>query len=127
MVRMKKAVIAVIILALVVLVALLMFLPSNNVDMVKENTLPKTELSGSVITIVNFAFSPATITIESGTTVTWINEDSVGHTVTSDSGSELDSPLLKKSEVYTHTFNTPGTYQYYCAPHPAMKGTIIVQ
>jgi plastocyanin len=53
--------------------------------------------------------------------------DSVMHTATSDSGSELASTSLSKGESYTHTFTTPGTYNYHCAVHPSMKGKIIVE
>jgi len=101
----------------------------------QENNLPLNEISDNEIplpmnqkvSIKGFAFNPKTITIKSGTTIFWTNEDSVGHTVTSDSGKELDSKLLSKEESYEHTFNTPGTYNYHCTPHPSMKGTIIVE
>ncbi|MEM3091693.1 MAG: cupredoxin family copper-binding protein [Candidatus Pacearchaeota archaeon] len=78
------------------------------------------------IEISGFAFIPATLTISRGDSVRWINKDSVRHTVTSDSGSELNSPLLSKEEIYFHTFNTPGEYNYHCTPHPHMKAKIIV-
>jgi len=79
------------------------------------------------IAIDNFKFSPATMTIEAGESVTWTNKDSVRHTITSDLGNELDSSMINNGESYTHIFNTPGTYQYHCTPHPSMKGTIIVK
>lgn len=79
------------------------------------------------VDIKDFSFSPAQITIKAGETVTWRNADSAGHTVTSDSGSELDSPLLNITDPYSHVFATPGIYTYHCTAHPNMKGTIIVQ
>ncbi len=79
------------------------------------------------IEIKSFAFSPSTLTINVGDTITWTNKDIVSHTVTSDSGSELDSPALGKGKTYSHTFSTAGTFSYRCTLHPSMKGTIIVQ
>ena len=79
------------------------------------------------ISIVGFAFSPATITINAGEMVGWINEDSAQHTVTSDSGSEINSPYLSKGETYSHVFMTPGTFNYHCAFHSGMSGTVIVR
>ncbi|MFA4952754.1 MAG: cupredoxin family copper-binding protein [Candidatus Pacearchaeota archaeon] len=77
--------------------------------------------------IKNFAFNPITLTIKKGDSVKWTNIDSAKHTVTSDSGNELDSELLTNGETYSHTFNEVGTYNYHCAPHPMMKAKIIVQ
>ncbi|MFH1209451.1 MAG: cupredoxin family copper-binding protein [archaeon] len=79
------------------------------------------------IEVRGFAFSPPTLTIHRGDTVTWTNYDSVGHTITSDSGNELNSMTFSDGQTYSHTFNTVGTYAYHCTPHPNMKGTIIVQ
>ena len=85
---------------------------------------PTTENS---VNIQNFAFSPATLTVSAGTTVTWTNLDSTTHKVVSDSGSELDSPNMDNGNTYVHTFNTAGTYAYHCGIHTYMKGTVIVQ
>jgi plastocyanin len=84
-----------------------------------------TDSSGS------FAFSPATLTIKAGTTVTWKNTTAVGHTVTSDDGKSFDSgmanPIAAQSGTFSHTFTTAGTFAYHCEIHPFMKATIIVQ
>lgn len=80
------------------------------------------------IDIKNFAFSPAEIRIMKGDSVIWTNKDSAGHTVTSDSGDELNSGTLSNGESYTHTFNTAGTFNYHCVPHKSiMKAKIIVE
>lgn len=79
------------------------------------------------IKIINFAYSPIVLEIFEGESVLWENRDIQEHTVTSEVGSELNSPLLGKGEYYSHTFWTPGVYEYYCKPHPYMKGTIIVK
>jgi amicyanin len=80
------------------------------------------------IEIKDFAYSPANVTVKKGTTVTWTNQDSMRHDVNPDDSTEefKKSSLLAKGESYTVTFNTVGTYSYYCSPHPYMKGTITV-
>jgi plastocyanin len=78
------------------------------------------------INIQNFAFSPASLTVPKGTTVTWVNEDSANHQVVSDSQGLFTSNSLPKGASYSFKFDTPGTYPYHCSIHPSMKGTIIV-
>jgi len=84
-----------------------------------------TDSSGS------FAFSPATLTIKAGTTVTWKNTTAIAHTVTSDDGKSFDSgmanPITAQGGMFSFTFTTPGTFAYHCTIHPFMKATIIVQ
>ena len=75
----------------------------------------------------DFAFAPANVVIDAGTTVTWTNFDSTRHTVTSDEGDELDSELLAETETFRHTFDTPGEYYYHCKPHSNMHGLITVR
>ena len=81
------------------------------------------------VTIKNRAYSPKTLTVTKGTTITWTNEDSIQHNVISDSDSEqngLDGPLLNKGQSYSFTFDTVGVYTYHCTPHPDMTGIIEV-
>ncbi len=89
--------------------------------------LPPPSASTVNVSITNFAYSPAELRITQGTTVVWTNDDSVGHTVTSESGTELDSVLFSKGQTFSHTFNTAGEFNYLCTPHPWMKGKIIVE
>jgi len=79
------------------------------------------------VAISNFAYAPSEIHIKVGDKIIWTNEDSVGHTVTSDSGSELDSALFGKNETYEHVFNTSGNFTYHCTPHKFMTGKVIVE
>lgn len=79
------------------------------------------------VRIEDFAFAPANIVVEAGTTVTWTNYDDIGHTVTSDEGDALDSPLLDDGKTFSRTFDTPGEYAYHCTPHPNMKGLVTVR
>ena len=75
----------------------------------------------------DFAFAPANIVIDAGTTVTWTNFDNEEHTVTSDDGEELKSELFGKGETFRHTFDTPGEYFYHCEPHSNMHGLVTVR
>jgi plastocyanin len=75
--------------------------------------------------IKDFAFDPATIEIAAGTTVTWTNNDTVAHTV-SQSGGGFESGKLDPGMTFSFTFDTPGTYEYFCQFHPNMKATIVV-
>jgi amicyanin len=99
-------------------------------------TTPTAASSGNAVTITvdssgSYAFSPATLTVKVGTTVTWTNTTSAPHTVTSDDGKSFDSgishPISASGGTFSFTFNKPGTYAYHCQIHPFMKATIIVQ
>ena len=87
----------------------------------QQNVPPNT------VYIQNFAFNPTNLTVKVGTTVTWINQDSTTHTVTSDNGAFQSSGNLNQGTNYTFTFTKAGTYPYHCSIHPNMKGTILVQ
>ena len=83
--------------------------------------------TGTDVQIQNFAFSPTSLTIKIGDTVTWTNKDNTLHTVTSDSGNELNSKDLSKGQTYSHKFTSARTYDYHCTYHNSMKGKIIVE
>ncbi|MEV6058033.1 cupredoxin family copper-binding protein [Streptomyces sp. NPDC052107] len=86
-----------------------------------------TPVSADTVAIKNFAFAPATLKVRTGTTVTWTNQDTDAHTVTSSgSGGPLHSPTLATHGTYTYTFTKPGSYAYLCAIHPFMTGTVEV-
>lgn len=76
----------------------------------------------AVVRIQGMRYEPRHISVRKGGTVTWVNEDAVFHTVTSGEGTTptrmpLDSPFLARGETFTHTFDTPGRYEYLCLPH----------
>ena len=73
----------------------------------------------------NFAYQVANIQVRAGTTVTWTNQDNVPHSVTFKYGMK-DSGLFYQGQSFSYTFNTPGTYQYYCSVHPYMVATVTV-
>lgn len=78
------------------------------------------------VTIESYSFSPASITVKAGTTVTWTNKDSVSHTVAADQSAGPSSSLLARGQSYSYTFATAGSYPYHCGIHPGMKGTVTV-
>jgi nitrite reductase (NO-forming) len=118
-----------------------------NENTTQSSTSPsvaETASGSAVVVIQNYAFTPAKLTITAGTTVTWTNKDSVGHTVTegnpespkSPSGRVFDSShgtsgadviTIPPGQSWSFTFTTPGEYDYYCIPHPYMTGHISVQ
>jgi len=77
------------------------------------------------IDVQAFAYQPTTLTVPAGTTVVWTNHDPVAHTVT-DVNQTWTSPAFEANDSYSMTFATPGTYTYFCLPHPTMIGTIEV-
>jgi plastocyanin len=78
------------------------------------------------VVIANLAFDPATITVSTGTTVAWTNDDSVPHTVTSTDGA-FDSGIFDPGGSFAFTFNEPGSFPYVCQLHPRMQGTITAE
>jgi len=77
------------------------------------------------VRIVNFAFTPAALTVKVGTTVAWTNKDATAHTVNFMTGG-INSNVLNPNDRFTHTFTTPGTYDYICSIHPFMHGSVTV-
>lgn len=80
----------------------------------------------NAVSIASFAFSPSSLTVKVGDTVTWTNNDSAAHTVVADDGS-FKSADLGQGASYQFTFKTAGTYTYKCTIHPNMTGTVVVQ
>jgi plastocyanin len=82
--------------------------------------------AASQITIDNFSFSPATLTVSAGATVSWINHDDIPHTVVSED-KLFKSHALDTDDKFSFTCTKPGSYPYYCGIHPKMTGKIVVQ
>ena len=78
------------------------------------------------VDIDQFTFLPQRITVKAGTTVTWINEDDVPHTIVS-SSKVFKSKALDTADKFSFTFTTPGTYDYFCSVHPHMTGAVVVE
>jgi amicyanin len=80
------------------------------------------------VDIANYQFTPGSITIPVGTTVTWVNHDETPHTVTNvDQPQSFKSAGLDTDDKFSFTFAKPGTYDYICTLHPFMKAKIVVQ
>jgi plastocyanin len=85
-----------------------------------------TPVPSNAVQIQTFAFTPDRIVVPVGTTVTWTNRDGEPHTATEQTG-RWDTGLIREGEPASITFDTRGTYTYYCAPHPWMVAQLIVQ
>jgi plastocyanin len=85
-----------------------------------------TSSDASAVKIDNFSFTPTTVTVPAGTTVTWTNADDIPHTIVSDDQS-FKSKALDTDEQFSYTFTKPGTYSYFCSIHPRMNAKVVVQ
>ncbi|MBA2279508.1 cupredoxin family copper-binding protein [Candidatus Saccharibacteria bacterium] len=93
-----------------------------------ETADTETATAPNAVSIEDFAFKQANISVKKGTTVTWTNNDDAKHNVTPEDATDdfKEGPLLAKGETYSVTFNTVGSYSYNCSPHPYMKGVVEV-
>jgi len=78
------------------------------------------------ISIDNFTFSPAQLTVPAGSSVVWVNHDDVPHTVVSNDKA-FASKAMDTDDKFVHVFTAAGTYRYFCSVHPHMTGQIIVK
>lgn len=108
-----------------VLLACLGGLPACFSDRPATGPEPPTS-GGAAVTIANFAFMPPTLSVPTGTVVTWTNSDDVGHTVSADDGKSFDSGVIGHNATFQLTAGAPGTYGYFCQIHPFMKATLTV-
>jgi len=113
-------------LAFVLFVALALMNTMRGKEPETKASAPAKATKTEVI-IGNFSFSPKTLTVPVGATVTWTNHDKVPHLVTSTNDQFKKSPLLKAGQSFSNTFATGGTYSYFCSIHPQMTGKIIVK
>jgi plastocyanin len=79
------------------------------------------------VTIAGFAFSPSTVTVSVGDTVTWTNNDGATHTATADGGQFDTGNISGGGGSDSVTFNSAGTFAYHCQIHSAMTGTVVVR
>jgi plastocyanin len=84
-----------------------------------------TPAASSAVSITDFKFGPATVTIHAGDTITWTNNGATEHTATA-SGGTFDTGLLSKGKSASHNFPQAGTFKYICSVHPFMLGTVVV-
>lgn len=101
---------------------------SNNTNNSQNPQTDTQPTAPNTVTIKDFSFQSAKITVKKGTTVTWTNQDEARHDITPDNESAdfMASKLLKQGESYSFTFNKVGIYTYKCSPHPYMKASVEV-
>jgi len=89
---------------------------------------PVAAVGTAEVDIENFAFSPATLTIAPGTSVTWVNKDEEPHNVVGTAPPRyFRSQGLDGGDNFAFVFDKPGTYKYICSVHPQMHGTVVVK
>jgi plastocyanin len=96
-----------------------------------SSTQPATAAPGAPpvtksVMIADYKYAPVAVSVPVGSTVTWMNMDADAHTVTSAGGGPLSSSNLGTDATYSHTFLATGTFEYFCAIHPQMKGSVTV-
>ena len=78
-----------------------------------------------------FQFKPKELEVKKGTTVTWTNGDAIEHSVTAGkpgkAAPDFDSGFFTKGGSYSHTFDAPGSFTYFCKRHPNMQATVKVE
>ncbi|MET3666336.1 cupredoxin family copper-binding protein [Caulobacter sp. 1776] len=82
--------------------------------------------AGPTVRIDNFTFGPTVLTVGVGTTVTWVNQDDIPHTVVANDKS-FKSKVLDTDERFSFTFTKPGEFGYFCSLHPHMIGKVVVK
>jgi plastocyanin len=84
------------------------------------------------VTVRQFQFMPAELVVKAGTTVTWTNQDDILHTATSGgtpgtADGKFDGPMDGRGKSFSHTFDQPGRYPYFCSRHNSMTGAVVVE
>jgi plastocyanin len=129
--------IGVVVVVIVVFLAVIFIQSNNSKSSSNSSNSSSSQVSSNVISnniafktesveIQNMMFSPKTLTIKKGNSVTWTNSDTISHTVTSDTGA-FESGTMTNGKTFSFTFNEAGTFTYHCNFHPNMTGTIVVQ
>ena len=87
----------------------------------------RAQAPATTVSIDNFTFTPLTVTVKAGTTVTWTNKDDIPHGIAATNNAFAKSKALDTDDSYSFTFTAPGTYQYFCYIDPHMTGTVVVE
>jgi plastocyanin len=93
----------------------------------QEQQAPAATSGGAQVSMKDIKFNPSTVNIKAGDTVTWTNDDSVGHDVTGDGFKSGDAGGLASGDTYKHKFDKAGTFKYECTVHPGMTGEVDVK
>ena len=114
------AAVAVIVVIIVAVAVVLLFYPPGN-----DQNNGDGGANTNSISMRNLEFQPMITTVSTGTTITWYNNDTVDHTVTSTSGpTSFDSGVIRPGETFSFTFTEAGTYDYHCTLHSSMRGQV---
>jgi 3',5'-cyclic-AMP phosphodiesterase len=95
-------------------------------DVPLEEEMKTAGADAKQVVVDNFSFAPAMARVAAGSTITWTNRDDVPHNIVS-TDHKFKSPVLDTDEQFSHTFNAPGNYKYFCSIHPKMTGQIVVE
>jgi plastocyanin len=127
------------VIGVVIVVIIALFFSNSSIEetvdetdlFIKGDVIMPTKVSRPGCEETDRCYIPSLIVIEKGKQVTWVNEDSAFHSITSgfyDTPTDLfDSGHLDPFESYTLTFDETGTYDYFCTLHPWMKGQVVVE
>ena len=96
------------------------------VQTVKAQQAQAPASTAAEVKVDNFSFSPATLNVAVGTTVTWTNRDDIPHNVVS-TDKVFKSKVMDTDEKFSYTFTKAGSYAYFCSIHPHMTGTVVVK
>src|SRR3954465_10527221 len=88
---------------------------------------PAAKSGGTQVTMKDIKFNPSTVNVKVGDTVTWTNDDTVGHDVTSDTFKSGSAGDIQGGGTYKHKFAKAGTFKYRCTVHPGMEGEVVVK
>lgn len=92
-----------------------------------ESSQPEPSDGSGSLTISDFKFTPAALTVRPGERVTVANHDSTAHTATADTGESFDTGNIDPGSSATVTLSKAGSYSYHCSIHPFMHGTLVVR
>lgn len=118
----KNLIVAIVVVIIVVVGAY--YISQTYYSAPAKNNKTNVPQTANSVSISNFSFNPASLTVKAGTTVTWTNNDPVTHTIKS---SKFNSGNLTKSQTFQYTFKEKGIFDYSCGIHPTMMGKIIVE
>src|SRR5919108_4798768 len=95
-------------------------------------TVANATVTNAAVTVKQFQFMPAELTVKVGTTVTWTNQDDILHTATSGAtpgtaDGKFDGPMDGRGKSFSHLFDQSGRYPYFCNRHNSMTGTVVVE
>jgi plastocyanin len=93
----------------------------------EEQAAPEASGGAAEVSMKDIRFDPTDVTVNVGDTVTWVNDDTVGHDVTADDFTSGEPGAMENGDTFEHTFDAAGTFDYVCSVHPGMEGSVKVE